>query len=113
MRWGPYVRMADRRHVGAGHATMLANKGRARTPVVPTARGRAFTTTFWGRAWCDNLAAYASLANRLERGRRYLRNGLVIDLQIRPGQVTSLVSGTFVYEITVKIKPMVREKWKA
>src|SRR5262249_23945908 len=58
-------------------------------------------------------AAYAVLANRLERGRRYLRNGLVIDLQIRPGQVTSLVSGTFVYEITVKIRPMARERWKA
>ena len=113
MRWGPYVRVADRRHTGARHAATLAKKGRALTPVVPAARGRMLTTTFWGRAWCDNLAAYAALANRLERGRRYLKNRLVIHLQIAPGQVTSLVSGTFVYEISVKIKPMARDRWNA
>src|SRR5262245_11559182 len=106
MRWGPYVRVADRRHVGARHAAGLANKGRALTPVVTTGRGRAFTTTFWGRAWCDNLAAYAALANRLDRGRRYLRNGLVIDLGIEPGCIAALVSGSELYEIRVAIAAM-------
>jgi uncharacterized Zn finger protein len=113
MRWAPYVRVADRRQNGARHAAKLAKKGRALRPVVPRARGRTFVTTFWGRAWCDNLAAYAALANRLDRGRSYLRNGLVIDLQIEPGAVNALVSGTEVYEISVKIKPMPRDRWKA
>src|SRR5512144_2132568 len=113
MRWAPYVRVADRRRNGALHAAKLAKKKRVLKPVVPSARGRTLVTTFWGRAWCDNLAAYAALANRLDRGRRYLRGGLVIDLQIKPGTVTALVSGTAIYEISVKIKPMPRERWNA
>lgn len=113
MRWAPYVRVADRRRNGALHAAKLAKKRRVLKPVVPSARGRTLAKTFWGRAWCDNLAAYAALANRLDRGRRYLRGGLVIDLQIKPGTVTALVSGTAIYEISVKIKPMPRERWNA
>ncbi|HXJ81013.1 MAG TPA: SWIM zinc finger family protein [Candidatus Methylomirabilis sp.] len=111
--WVPYVRVAERRFHGVRHAARLATKGRKLRAVLPAARGRALVATFWGRAWCDNLAAYATLANRLERGRSYLRNGLVIDLQIAPGSVTALVSGTSIYEISVKIKPMPRERWRA
>ena len=111
-RWARYVPVAERRSNGARHAAKLGKRGRALRPVVPSARGRALATTFWGRAWCDNLTAYAVLANRLERGRRYLRNGLVLDLQIGPGTVTALVSGSEVYEIRVRIKPMPRERWR-
>jgi len=42
-----------------------------------------------GKAWCDNLESYRDYANRLERGRSYVRNGLVIDLQIAPHTVTA------------------------
>ena len=110
--WARYVPVADRIRNGARHATRLAKQGRALRPVVPSGRGRMPATTFWGRAWCDNLAAYAVLSNRLERGRSYLRNGLVIDLRIAPGTVTALVSGSEVYEIRVRIKPMLRSRWK-
>lgn len=110
--WARYVPVADRIRNGARHATRLAKQGRALRPVVPSGRGRMLATTFWGRAWCDNLAAYAVLSNRLERGRSYLRNGLVIDLRIAPGTVTALVSGSEVYEIRVRIKPMLRSRWK-
>ena len=113
MSWAPYVPVAERRQNGARHAAKLRKQGRAPRPVVPSGRGRALATTFWGRAWCDNLAAYAALSNRLDRGRSYLRNGLVIDLQIGPGAVTALVSGSEVYEIRVRIKPMPRERWRA
>jgi uncharacterized Zn finger protein len=108
-----YVSAADRREAAALHAAKLSRKGRRLAPVTPSGRGRALATTFWGRAWCDNLAAYAELANRLERGRRYLRGGLVIDLQISPGTVTALVSGSEIYEISVSIQPMARQRWKA
>jgi uncharacterized Zn finger protein len=111
-RWPRYVPVAERVQNGARHVARLRKKGRALQPVVPAARGRALATTFWGRAWCDNLAAYAALANRLERGRRYLRNGLVIDLQIEPGAVRALVSGSDVYEIGVRIRPMPSERWR-
>lgn len=112
-RWAPYVPVADRIRNGARHAARLAKQGRAPSPVAPRGRGRALATTFWGRAWCDNLAAYAVLANRLDRGRSYLRNGLVIDLRIAPGTVTALVSGSEIYEISVRIKPMPPQRWKA
>ncbi len=112
-RWPRYVPVAERVRNGERHASKLGKKGRALKPVVPSGRGRALATTFWGRAWCDNLAAYAALANRLERGRSYLRNGLVIDLQVEPGAVRALVSGSDVYEIGVRIEPMPRERWNA
>jgi len=47
-------------------------------PVVLAHRKRQLAATFWGQAWVDNLACYADLANRLPRGRSYLRNGSVL-----------------------------------
>jgi len=94
MRFDPYVPVSERRYNAARHAAKLKKQGRVLDPVVPTSRGRTLAMTFWGRAWCDNLAAYAALANRLDRGRSYLRGGHVIDLQIQPGLVTALVIGS-------------------
>ena len=55
------------------------------SPVV--IEGRTIARTFWGKAWCDNLERYSDYANRLPRGRTYVRNGSVVDLQIAPGEV--------------------------
>ena len=113
--WGSfprYVSVAERRDSGARHAAALARKGRMLRPVVPAGRGRRLARTFWGRAWCDNLNAYASLLNRLDRGRSYLRHGLVIDLQIAAGGVKALVSGSDLYEVSVAIAPMPSGRWK-
>ena len=115
-RWAEfprYVSVAERREVGARYVALRPPRDRALAPVVPGSRGRAVASTFWGRAWCDNLAAYAALANRLERGRTYLRNGLVIHLGIEAGAVTALVSGSEVYQVDVRIEPMARPRWKA
>ena len=38
---------------------------------------------------------------------------MVIDLQVLPGTVTALVSGSDIYEIAVRIKPMPEPRWKA
>ena len=45
-------------------------------------RGQKIAATFWGKAWCDNLESYRDYENRLPRGRTYVRNGSVVDLQI-------------------------------
>ena len=58
----------------------LRKKGHPVAPV--TIEGRTIATTFWGKAWCDNLESYRDYENRLPRGRTYVRNGSVIDLQI-------------------------------
>jgi uncharacterized Zn finger protein len=89
----------------------LAKKGQKFSPV--RIAGRKIATTFWGRAWCDNLESYSDFSNRLPRGRTYVRNGSVLDLQIEAGKVTSMICGSELYRITIKIKPLNRPAWKA
>jgi len=74
--------------------------------------GRTIARSFWGSAWCDNLEAYSDFANRLPRGRTYVRNGSVIDLQIVNGKVSALVSGSDLYAVDLRIRPLAARKWK-
>ena len=60
-----------------------------------------------------HLESYSDFSNRLPRGRTYARNGSVVDLQIEPGKVTSLVSGSSLYRITIKIKPLAGKCWNS
>jgi uncharacterized Zn finger protein len=89
----------------------LAKKGQRFSPV--KIAGRKIATTFWGRAWCDNLESYSDFSNRLPRGRTYVRNGSVLDLQIEVGRVISVVCGSELYRITIKIKPLNEPAWEA
>src|SRR6516165_2714205 len=93
----PYVPVAQRRAQAAREVAKRQKKGQTVSPVV--IEGRAIATTFWGKAWCDNLESYSDFANRLPRGRTYVRNGSVIDLQITPGQIKALVSGSEIYKV--------------
>jgi len=56
---------------------------------------------------------YSDFANRLPRGRTYVRNGSVVDLQLQPGRVTALVSGSTIYEVNVTVGPVPRARWSA
>jgi uncharacterized Zn finger protein len=105
----PYVSVANRRANAVREVNKLAKKGHKTSPV--EIAGRAIATTFWGKAWCDHLESYSDFSNRLPRGRTYARNGSVVDLQIEPGKVTSLVSGSSLYRITIKIKPLASKCW--
>ena len=49
-------------------AKLAKKNGQASSPV--RLEGRKIASTFWGKAWCDNLEAYSDYANRLPRGRR-------------------------------------------
>ena len=110
--WRPYVSVAQRRANAARELAKLARKtGKTASPVVLD--GRKIASTFWGKAWCDNLEAYSDYANRLPRGRSYIRNGSVVDLQISQGKVTALVSGSELYKIEIKIKPLAASLWKS
>ena len=73
--------------------------------------GRKIATTFWGDAWCKNLESYSDYSNRLPRGRTYVHNGSVIDLQIEAGRVRSLVSGSDIYEVDTQIKSLAKKRW--
>jgi uncharacterized Zn finger protein len=68
--------------------------------------------TFWGEAWCENLERYSDFANRLPRGRTYVRNGSVVDLRIAPGAVTALVSGSDLYEVEMTVAAVPATRWR-
>ncbi|MCC7420298.1 MAG: SWIM zinc finger family protein [Planctomycetaceae bacterium] len=108
--WKPYVSVAKRRADAKKRAEKMAKKG---TPLEPIEiSGRKIAATFWGKAWCDNLESYSDYANRLPRGRTYVRNGSVIDLKIAAGQIKALVSGSDIYNVTVDIAPVAIKDWK-
>jgi uncharacterized Zn finger protein len=107
----PYVTVASRRAATARELAKLKKMGRAVAPVVVD--GRKIARTFWGKAWCDNLERYSDFANRLPRGRTYVRNGSVVDLQLHPGRVTALVSGSAMYTVNVTVGRMPRARWSA
>ncbi|MGC9259208.1 MAG: SWIM zinc finger family protein [Phycisphaerae bacterium] len=108
-RFRPYVSVGERRQNAQREVAKLARAGRKISPVL--LEGRTIADTFWGKAWCKHLESYSDYANRLPRGRSYLRNGSVLDLQIEPGKISALVSGSEVYTVGIKIKPLAREKW--
>jgi hypothetical protein len=93
--WKPYVPVAQRRAAAAKQMAKLAKSGHPVSPV--NIAGRTIASTFWGKAWCENLEAYSDFENRLPRGRTYVRNGSVVDLQIDKGKVTARVSGSSLY----------------
>jgi uncharacterized Zn finger protein len=109
--WPPYIPVATRRKQAERAVKNLAKKGQALSPVQITARRIA--TTFWGKAWCDNLESYRDFANRLPRGRAYLRNGSVLDLQIAPCEIRAMVSGSSLYDVTIKIGALPKTQWQA
>jgi uncharacterized Zn finger protein len=78
-----------------------------------TIEGRVIAKSFWGRAWGDNLERYSDFENRLPRGRTYVRNGSVIDLQIARGTVEALVSGSEIYRVKIDIAVSAAERWRS
>ena len=108
--WPDYVTVAERRRRAAQKVAKMKKTGRDVSPV--EIEGRKIAATFWGAAWCKNLEAYSDYSNRLPRGRTYVRNGSVIDLQIEAGHVRALVSGTDLYTVDIRIKPLPGQKWK-
>ena len=109
--WKPYVSVAERRQQAARAMAKLAKKGHPVSPVV--VEGRTIVKTFWGKAWCENLERYSDFSNRLPRGRTYVRNGSVVDLQITPGQIKAWVSGSEIYEVAVKVAPVAKARWQS
>ncbi len=74
--------------------------------------GRTIASTWWGRAWCDNIDRYADNYNRLDRGKKYVRANAVIDLDIGEGLVTAKVlgSGRKPYDVVVRIEPLKKDR---
>ena len=113
MRWyrdyKPYVSVGQRRAQAKREVEKRAKKGQSTSPVV--LKGTKIATTFWGKAWCTNLESYSDYSNRLPRGRTYVRNGSVVDLQIAPSKITALVSGSNLYTVNITIAALADDLW--
>jgi hypothetical protein len=111
----PYVSAAEKRARAAAAIERLTKKAgkKGRRPEPIAIEGRKIASTFWGKAWCDNLESYADFAHRLERGRGYLRSGAVVDLQIGAGKVAAQVSGSELYQVEIAISRLPAPRWKA
>ena len=109
--WAPYVPVAERRRRAERALLKLARKGQTISPVKIT--GKIIASTFWGKAWCDNLERYRDFESRLPRGRSYVRNGSVLDLQISRCEVRATVSGSSLYHVSVSIGVLSRPRWQS
>lgn len=85
-------------------------KGKKLEPIM--VQGREIVKSWWGRAWCDNLERYADFDSRLERGRRYIRTGAVVDLKIQKGKILARVQGRrkTPYKVEIRISPLSEER---
>jgi uncharacterized Zn finger protein len=107
----PHVTAAEQRGRADIAARKLAKQGQILLPI--HLEGRDIARTFWGKSWCKNLESYSDYENRLPRGRSYVRNGCVLDLQLSQGVVKALVKGTRLYRVHVTIAPIEAAAWKA
>ena len=108
--WRPYVPVAQRRAQAAKEMEKLRKKGLDVQPVV--LQGRTIADTFWGRSWCEHLEKFSDYANRLPRGRTYVRNGSVCHLEVREGKIAAKVRGSSLYDVKIAVKTLPPKRWK-
>lgn len=87
-----------------------AKKGKILEPVVIS--GRTIAKSWWGKAWCGNLEQYADYDSRLDRGKRYVKTGAVLDLKIKKGRIEARVQGSrkTPYKVEIRISPLSEER---
>jgi uncharacterized Zn finger protein len=111
--YAPYMSVGEKKaHGKVALAKLLKKSKRMAEPVAIAGRKRQLATTFWGKAWSDNLERYADFANRLPRGRTYLRNGSVLDLAIAAGRIDAYVAGSELYQVTIQIATLAKTRWR-
>ena len=109
-RWPRYVPVAERRAKAQKKVQQLRKKGINICPVQIT--GRSIAHSFWGQGWCTHLESFSDFSNRLPRGRTYVRNGSVCHLDIGPGLVTAMVSGSQMYNVRIGIQKLCPLIWE-
>ena len=111
--WGYYKKnskVSDLKMKAEKEAIKLAKSlGRELNPAV--SKGRKIADSYWGFAWCQHLEKYMDYDNRLPRGRSYVKNGCVIDLQIEKGLISAYVSGSELYEVNLHVDTIDEEAW--
>jgi uncharacterized Zn finger protein len=109
--WAPYVTVAERKAKALKQMEKLKKKGVKVQPVQLS--GRKIAASFWGKGWCDHMESFSDYANRLPRGRSYVRNGSVCHLEIKGGQIEAIVSGSELYKVAITISTLQAAKWES
>jgi uncharacterized Zn finger protein/DNA-binding transcriptional regulator YiaG len=110
--WYPYVPVAQRRANAKVEMEKLRKKKGLNVQPVEIS-GRKIAASFWGKGWCDHMESFHDYANRLPRGRSYVRNGSVCHLEIKSGSIEAMVSGSHLYNVAITIAPISKAKWDA
>ena len=106
----PYVNVAEHKRKAAKEVRKLKKQGLDVQPVV--LEGRTIATKIWGKAWCAHLeSSYREDAHCLRRGRRYVRQGSVIDLAVTEGKISGLVSERLRYPVEIVILKVADAQW--
>jgi uncharacterized Zn finger protein len=88
-------------------------KGERFEVLAAPAGSKKLSTTFWGQAWCRHLESYQQYESRLPRGRSYLRQGKVYNLEMTPGNLSATVAGSELYDTRIHIQPLPNKQWQA
>ncbi len=107
--WKPQASVSARRAKARREMAKLRKQGIELHPV--EIEGRKIVRTFWGQAWCDHLEKFSDYSNRLPRGKSYLRNGLVLNMEISEGEIRAIVSGSELYIVSVSIASLPSRRW--
>jgi uncharacterized Zn finger protein len=105
--------VAQRRLQAQKKLKSLAKKGVVIEPLEHLKPRQKIASSFWGQGWCDHLESYSDYANRLPRGRSYVRNGSVVHLSIKPGVIEAYVQGSELYELKITVKALPAKIWQA
>ncbi len=108
----PYVSVAQKEAKAAKKLEQLRKKNPDIMPVI--LKDGSLAKTWWGKAWNRNLERYADYANRIGRGRSYVRHRAVLDLQIGKEKVEALVQGSESnpYSVEIRIEPLKKSVWE-
>jgi len=107
----PYVSAAQRKAKARREVAKREKKGQHLLPV--HVEGLKLGKTFWGKAWCQHIESFSDYQSRLPRGKTYVRNESIIDMQVRAGMITAMVMGSELYTIRVRITPLSAAQWRS
>jgi hypothetical protein len=104
--WWDYQDVAEAKERVQREIAKRKKRGEKFEALVPATGKKHVCATFWGKAWCSHLESYQEYESRLPRGRSYLRQGNVYNVEIEPGKVTAVVAGSELYDTKVFIQPL-------
>ena len=110
--WWSYEEAAEAKERVQREIEKRVKRGERFEALMPVAGKKHLCTTFWGKAWCNHLESYQEFESRLPRGRSYLRQGSVYNLNIEPGKITAMVAGAELYHTQIFIHSLKVSKWQ-